>query len=198
MLQESRKGLSKQKGIFSAYTFDSCSSSISIRFLLGWQQHASATLIVARAVLILSFRSLLFTCSLRFRRFDPLTGTKESPLSGATLRLSRASRTRRLILHLFHHEPQRMSFNGPSAPPFPPSALWQHHMASYHSLTLRRCLTTMTNLVPPRKLTTSWQIFILAEIIKQHAPNAEQLLPVVTNLLGPQQPNWHDMLLPQG
>jgi hypothetical protein len=35
--------------------------------------------------------------------------------------------------------PRRMSFNGPSAPPFPPSPLWQHHTANYHGTTLKRC-----------------------------------------------------------
>ena len=39
-----------------------CSSSTSIRFLRGWRRYAFGALIVARAVLIFSFHSLLFTC----------------------------------------------------------------------------------------------------------------------------------------
>jgi hypothetical protein len=61
-----------------------------------------------------------------------------------------------------------------------------------------KVLTAMANLVPPRKLTTSSQIVLLAEIIKQHAPTPDHLLPIVNNFLGPQQPSWNDIIPPPG
>lgn len=80
--------------------------------------------------------------------------------------------------------------------PSAPRSLWQ---IARHSLKKKRYgyLTRRTFAAALWLTKTSLKNELLAEIIKQHRPNTNILLNVITNL-GIQQPDWNELPLPRG